>query len=90
MIKLLTRKAVDRYRRILTRISCWRGGRSALRRSQFITRNRSRELKEDLASLDLEGEFLCSHLSYAVPDEAFHFSERMRIPLLGKGCREGC
>ena len=51
--------------------------------AEFITLERSAELMDQLTALNLRGEFLCSELVYAVPDESFHFAERRRLPLRG-------
>jgi len=51
--------------------------------AEFITLERSAELTSELRNLDLAGEFLCSHLSHAVPDESFRFTERRKLQLRG-------
>jgi 2'-5' RNA ligase len=51
--------------------------------AEFITLERSAELMSELLDLDLEGELLCSHLSHAVPDESFRFTERRKLHLRG-------
>ncbi len=49
--------------------------------AEFITADRTRSLMEELALVAPAGRFLCRSVSYAVPDESFHFSERCRLEL---------
>ena len=51
--------------------------------AEFISGERTLELMEELQGLTPEGEFLCDHVSYAVPDGNMHFTERARIDLKG-------
>lgn len=52
--------------------------------AEFISLERSAELMVELSELDLNGEFSCSHLVHAVPDESFHFAEHRSLLLGGK------
>jgi 2'-5' RNA ligase len=47
-------------------------------------RNQVEELTANLKDAVPRGSFLCSRLSYAVPDEHFHFTERALLVLKGK------
>ena len=49
--------------------------------AEFITLEKTQELVRELTGLGLEGQFKCTHVSYAVPDENFHFEERKFIQL---------
>ncbi|MBN2074379.1 MAG: 2'-5' RNA ligase family protein [Dehalococcoidales bacterium] len=51
--------------------------------SEFIDVERTSELMVELQDKTPEGEFLCNYVSYAVPDENFHFTERVRLELSG-------
>ena len=51
--------------------------------SEFIDVERTSELMVELQGKTPEGEFLCNCVSYAVPDENFHFTERVRLELTG-------
>jgi 2'-5' RNA ligase len=52
--------------------------------AEFISLERSAELMVELRELDLQGEFSCSHLVHAVPDESFHFEAHRSFLLGGK------
>lgn len=43
--------------------------------------DRTKELMVELEGKTPEGDFLCDYVSYAVPDEDFHFTERARLEL---------
>jgi 2'-5' RNA ligase len=47
--------------------------------AEFVNWEESGRIMEELSHLDLVGEFTCSFLSLAVPDEAFRFTERHRL-----------
>ena len=49
--------------------------------AEFITAERTLSLMEELAPFTPAGRFLCTHVSYAVPDNAMHFTERCRLTL---------
>lgn len=49
--------------------------------AEFITEEETRSLMVELKDLAPQGSFLCSHVSYAVPDGAFCFKERVRLML---------
>jgi 2'-5' RNA ligase len=49
--------------------------------AEFITLEQSAVLARELASSGLEGHFWCTQVVYAVPDAAFHFTERDAWPL---------
>jgi 2'-5' RNA ligase len=49
--------------------------------AEFITAERTVSLMTELAPVAPAGRFLCEGVSYAVPDGAFHFSERHRLTL---------
>ena len=49
--------------------------------AEFITAERTSSLMEELAAVAPAGRFLCTHVSYAVPDNAMHFTERCRLTL---------
>ncbi len=49
--------------------------------AEFITAHRTESLMDELASLAPSGHFLCQEVSYAVPNDAFHFEERGRLRL---------
>ena len=51
--------------------------------SEFIDVERTNELMVELQGQVPEGEFPCDYVSYAVPDEHFHFTERARLWLAG-------
>jgi hypothetical protein len=57
--------------------------------AEFITMEQSVVLLGDLAGERLEGRFWCSEVVYAVPDAAFHFTERSAWPLGPRGERPG-
>lgn len=44
--------------------------------AEFITLDRTAELVQELSGERLEGVFRCERLSYAVPNDDFHFEER--------------
>lgn len=44
--------------------------------AEFIMGPRSREILAELGGLDLDGEFPCTEVAYAVPDATFRFTER--------------
>jgi 2'-5' RNA ligase len=52
--------------------------------AEFITVERTESLMVELKDVAPNGSFMCSHVSYAVPDSEFHFAERGRLEL---GCR---
>ena len=52
--------------------------------AEFITVDRTQSLMDELAQVAPSGRYLCRSVSYAVPDESFHFSERRRLEL-GRG-----
>jgi hypothetical protein len=49
--------------------------------AEFIEPERTRPLIGMLETLGLSGTFPCSEVCLAVPDEAFHFTVRRRLPL---------
>lgn len=49
--------------------------------AEFITAERTASLMDELAPDAPSGRFLCRSVSYAVPDETFHFSERGLLEL---------
>jgi 2'-5' RNA ligase len=49
--------------------------------AEFLTVEQTQSLMEELREVAPEGDFLCTHVSYAVPDGAFHFTERGRLEL---------
>jgi hypothetical protein len=49
--------------------------------AEFITEARTLELIRDLVEVAPEGDFECTSVSYAVPDDSFHFTERSRLAL---------
>ncbi len=51
--------------------------------SEFIDVVRTSELMIELQGKTPEGEFLCNYVSYAVPDENFHLTERAKLDLTG-------
>lgn len=51
--------------------------------AEFVSVERTLEMMEELKGLVPEGDFLCDNISYAVPDENFHFTERVRLDLGG-------
>lgn len=44
--------------------------------AEFITVERTETLLDELADIAPSGSFVCSGVAYAVPDAAFHFTER--------------
>jgi len=54
--------------------------------AEFLSWDQTEQLAAELASQGLAGEFTCSFVSLAIPDETFHFTERRRLFL---GGREG-
>jgi 2'-5' RNA ligase len=51
--------------------------------AEFITLERTEELLKELPREELMGAFECHAVSFAVPDEAFHFAERAFLALKG-------
>jgi hypothetical protein len=49
--------------------------------AEFITVERTLELMENLKEIAPSGRYLCTGVSYAVPDAAFHFAERRWLRL---------
>ncbi|UVI29306.1 2'-5' RNA ligase family protein [Paenibacillus spongiae] len=49
--------------------------------AEFVTVDRSKELMVELQDTAPAGDFLCTAVSYAVPDENFRFTERGRLML---------
>jgi len=49
--------------------------------SEFIDVERTNELMRELQEKTPEGDFIRDFVSYAVPDETFHFTERARLDL---------
>jgi len=49
--------------------------------AEFISVAQTRLFMDELKGVAPEGEFLCTDVSYAVPDYHFHFSERRRLGL---------
>ena len=49
--------------------------------AEFITADETETLMVELADLAPQGSFPCTGVSYAVPDESFHFTERKRLKL---------
>jgi hypothetical protein len=49
--------------------------------AEFILLERTEELMDELQGLTPEGDFLCDNVSYAVPDESFHLTERAKLEL---------
>lgn len=49
--------------------------------AEFISLEKSADLVSDLMGEELGGHFRCTEIVYAVPDAAFHFTERMSWPL---------
>ncbi len=49
--------------------------------AEYISVERTNELMLELQGLTPEGDFLCDSVSYVVPDENFHFTERARLEL---------
>lgn len=49
--------------------------------AEFITVEETERLMVELEELAPSGTFLCDAVSYAVPDDAMHFSERQRLRL---------
>jgi 2'-5' RNA ligase len=49
--------------------------------SETLTAEKTKELMTRLKDVAPAGSFLCTHLSYAVPDKSFHFAERGRLEL---------
>ena len=49
--------------------------------AEFITAEETESLMTELALEAPSGQFICRSVSYAVPDETFHFSERCRLEL---------
>ncbi|MFA5309227.1 MAG: 2'-5' RNA ligase family protein [Dehalococcoidales bacterium] len=47
--------------------------------AEYITRDYTRELMEKLKDKTPSGSFFCSSVSYHVPDDKFHFTERGRF-----------
>lgn len=52
--------------------------------AEFITIDRTNELVQELSTENLAGTFRALHVSYAVPNQDFHFEERDLI-VLGEG-----
>ncbi len=57
--------------------------------AEFVTMEESGVLLGHLAGERLEGRFWCTEVAYAVPDAAFHFTERLSWPLGPYGARSG-
>jgi 2'-5' RNA ligase len=51
--------------------------------AEFVDWEESGRIMQELSHRDLVGEFTCSFLSLAVPDEAFRFTEQHRLCLCG-------
>ena len=49
--------------------------------AEFITEEETKKLMIKLKDTIPQGDFICTYLSYIVPDENFHFSERGRLAL---------
>ena len=49
--------------------------------TEFVTWEQTYQIIEELKDLPLSGEFMLNYLSYIVPDDAFRFTERAKIPL---------
>lgn len=49
--------------------------------AEFITMEQTKELMIELKDVAPQGDFVCTDVSYAVPDENFRFSERARLNL---------
>jgi hypothetical protein len=49
--------------------------------AEFITMEQTKELTIELKDVVPKGDFVCSGVSYAVPDVNFHFTERVRLNL---------
>jgi 2'-5' RNA ligase len=54
--------------------------------AEMLTTAQSQEIRAELSSLSLSGQFLVDHLSYVVPDENFAFTERAKISI-GRDCK---
>jgi hypothetical protein len=49
--------------------------------AEYVDKEQTEILTEQLKDTSPSGSFLCSYLSYAVPDESFQFTERVRLEL---------
>jgi hypothetical protein len=49
--------------------------------AEFITREQTLSLMDELQTIAPVGSFICESVVYAVPDSDFHFSERGRLTL---------
>ncbi len=49
--------------------------------AELITVERTKSLMAELEGVAPRGSFLCTHVSYAVPDARLHFTERARLQL---------
>ena len=49
--------------------------------AEFISEEQMKTLTRELQGVAPEGTFLCTHVSYVVPDANFHFTERGRLEL---------
>jgi 2'-5' RNA ligase len=49
--------------------------------AEFITRDETHELLNQLKDAIPGGTFLCDHVTFAVPDAAFHFEPLLALPL---------
>ncbi len=56
--------------------------------AEFITGPRTGEILAELHGTDLEGEFACTEVAYAVPDATFRFTERA-VWRLGAAAAQG-
>jgi hypothetical protein len=56
--------------------------------AEFITVDRMKALMVELEGAAPRGSFLCTHVSYAVPDARLHFTERGRLHLQPSEARD--
>ncbi|MEZ5427750.1 MAG: 2'-5' RNA ligase family protein [Pyrinomonadaceae bacterium] len=49
--------------------------------AEFITEEQTLLLMDELETAAPKGTFYCTNVSYAVPDDNFHFTERLRLAL---------
>ena len=49
--------------------------------AEFISGDETKSLMVELKDVAPQGSFLCTYVSYAVPDSNFHFAERKRLDL---------
>jgi 2'-5' RNA ligase len=52
--------------------------------AEYVDAEQTKILTEQLKDIAPKGSFSCTHLSYIVPDESFHFTERGRLELMGR------